>query len=44
MARAALLSGAEHAADVVAHFGLTGLLVDADGTVWTLPGLDDYLA
>jgi FAD:protein FMN transferase len=44
VARAALLSGAEHAADVVAHFGLTGLLVDADGTVWTLPGLDDYLA
>ena len=44
VAKAALLSGAQNAPSVIARFGLTGLLVDADGTAWTLPGLDDYLA
>lgn len=43
VAKAALLGGAEQAPEIIGRFGLTGLIVDTRGTVWTLPGLDDYL-
>lgn len=43
VAKAALLAGAEQAPELIRRFGLTGLVVDTRGTVWTLPGLDDYL-
>jgi thiamine biosynthesis lipoprotein len=44
MAKAALIAGTTGAPELIGRFGLTGLLVLTDGTVWTLPGLDDHIA
>jgi thiamine biosynthesis lipoprotein len=44
MAKAALIAGTTGGPELIGRFGLTGLLVLTDGTVWTLPGLDDHIA
>jgi thiamine biosynthesis lipoprotein len=42
-AKTALLAGSAGAADVVTRAGLTGMTVDRDGVVWTLPGLEVFV-
>ena len=44
MAKAALIAGTSGGPELIGRFGLTGLLVLTDGTVWTLPGLDAHIA
>ena len=44
IAKAALLAGLDGAPTVIGDLGLTGLLVDVDGNVWTLPGLEELVA
>lgn len=44
VAKAALLAGAAEAPGVISDLGLTGVLVDVEGIVWMLPGLEAYLA
>jgi len=38
------IAGTTGGPELIGRFGLTGLLVLTDGTVWTLPGLDDHIA